>query len=279
MATGQPLSRLALAAGSVADDVGYVALADISQIMGENVADYRVIGGHTITVLAARWQLGPGLYRETGDVDLGIPPVAVRDHHLVDQLKARGYDQVEGNRFARTVTGMPVKVAGGHMAHRRAIIDVLVPAYTSRPRQNVKVSENLVSTEVPGLADALARPPVIMSLELRRLNGAMLQATLPFADEVSALVLKSLATRVRSKGTDIADIWRCLEIAFAAGSAPSDFAGGARPEAAAIVRALFARRQGPAMTILAAEQGLSAQAADQHFTRMRALSTRVLGPG
>jgi hypothetical protein len=279
MAAGQPLSRLALAAGSVADDLGYVALADLSQIVGEKVADYRVIGGHTITVLAARWRLGPELYRETGDVDLGIPPVAVRDHHLVDRLKARGYDQVAGNRFARTVPGTPVKVVGGHTAHQRAIIDVLVPAYTSRPRQNVKVSENLISTEVPGLADALARPPVIMSLELRRLNGAMLQATLPFADEASALVLKSLATRVRSKGTDIADIWRCLEIAFAAGSAPSDFTRGARPEAAALVRALFAHRHGPAMTMLAGEQRLSAQAADQRFTRIRALSTRVLGPG
>jgi len=195
MAAGQPLSRLTLAAGSVADDVGYVALADVSQIMGTTVADYRVIGGHTITVLAARWQLGGQLYRETGDVDLGIPPVAVHDHHLVDRLKARGYDQVAGNRFARTVPGMPVKVAGGHTTHQQAIIDVLVPAYTSRPRQNVKVSENLVSTEVPGLADALGRPPVIMTLELRRLNGDMLQATLPFADEVSALVLKSLWAR------------------------------------------------------------------------------------
>ena len=247
--------------------------------MGENVADYRVIGGHTITVLAARWRLGPELYRETGDVDLGVPPVVARGHHLVDRLKAQGYDQVAGNRFARTVPGMPVKVAGGHTAHRQAVIDVLVPAYTSRPRQNVKASENLVSTEVPGLADALARPPVIMTLELRRLNGDMLQATLPFADEVSALVLKSLATRVRSKGTDIADIWRCLEIAFAAGSAPSDFTGGARPEAAAIARALFARRQGPAMTTLATEQRHSTQAADQRFTRIQALSTRVLGPG
>jgi hypothetical protein len=187
----------------------------------------------------------PGLYRETGDVDLGIPPVTARGHRLVDRLKAQGYDQVEGNRFARTVPGTPVKIAGGHAARQQAIIDVLVPAYTSRPRRNVQVSKNLVSTEVPGLADALGRPPVIMTLELHRLNGDTLQATLPFADEVSALVLKSLATRVRSKDTDIADIWRCLEIAFAAGSAPSDFTGGNRPEAAATVRALFARRTGP----------------------------------
>jgi hypothetical protein len=278
MAPGQPLSRLLLGAGSVADDLGYVALADVSQVMGKDVAAYRVIGGHTITVLAARWALGPEMYRETGDVDLGIPPVVARDQRLVDRLKARGYDQVAGNRFARTVSVMPVKVAGRHAAHRQAIIDVLVPAYTSRARQNVKVSENLVSTEVPGLAAALARPPVIMALELRRLNGETLQATLPFADEVSALVLKSLATRVRMKDTDITDIWRCLEIAFAAGATPSDFTAGTRAKAAAIVQALFARRQGPAMTALATQQRLSAQAADQRFTRIRALSTRVLGP-
>lgn len=278
MAAGQPLSRLALSAGSVADDLGYVALADLSHVMGKDVADYRVIGGHTITILATRWGLGSELYRETGDVNLGIPPVVARDHRLVDRLKARGYDQEEGNRFARTMPATPIKVAGRHTAPQQAIIDVLVPAYTGRARQNVKVSENLVSTEVPGLADALARPPVIMTLELRRLNGEELHATLPFTDEVSALVLKSLATRVRIKDTDIADIWRCLEIAFAAGCTPSDFTRGARPEAAAIVRELFARRQGPAMTALATEQRLSVQAADQRFTRIRALSTRILGP-
>jgi hypothetical protein len=278
MAAGQPLSSLALGAGSVADDLGYVALADLSYVMGKDVADYRVIGGHTITILAARWGLGSDLYRETGDVDLGIPPVVARDHRLVDRLIARGYDQVEGNRFARTMPATPTKVAGRHAAPQQAIIDVLVPAYTGRARQNVKVSENLVSTEVPGLADALARPPVIMTLELRRLNGEVLQATLPFTDEVSALVLKSLATRVRIKDTDIADIWRCLEIAFTAGCTPSDFTRGARSEAAAIVRDLFARRQGPAMTALATEQRLSVQAADQRFTRIRALSTRILGP-
>jgi hypothetical protein len=70
---------------------------------------------------------------------------------------------------------------------------------------------------------ALARPPVTITLELRRLNGEILQCGLPFPDEVSALVLKSLATTVRFKDTDITDIWRCLEIAFAAGLGPADF--------------------------------------------------------
>jgi hypothetical protein len=71
---------------------------------------------------------------------------------------------------------------------------------------------------------ALSRPPATIALKLRRLNGQTLQCELPFADELSALVLKGLATKVRSKDTDITDIWRCLEVAFAAGLRPADFA-------------------------------------------------------
>jgi hypothetical protein len=120
---------------------------------------------------------------------------------------------------------------------------------------------------------------VTMALELRRLNGDTFHATLPFADEVSAPVLKSLATHVRSKTTDVADIWRCLEVAFAAAVTPAEFSGTVRTEAAAIVRSLFANRKGPGMAALIDEQHLSQQAADQRFARIRALSTRVLGPG
>jgi len=79
--------RIALGATSVADDLGYVALADLAQALGGITDDYRVIGGHMVTVLAARWQLGHDLYRETGDVDLGIPPIVARDHNLVSRLK------------------------------------------------------------------------------------------------------------------------------------------------------------------------------------------------
>jgi hypothetical protein len=98
---------------------------------------------------------------------------------------------------------------------------------------------------------ALARPPATIRLELVRLNGETLQCELPFADEMSALVLKSLATTVRSKDTDIADIWRCLEIAFAAGLVPGDFARGVRAESAEVIRSLFGSR-GAAMAALAA---------------------------
>lgn len=279
MAAGTPLSRIALGAASVADDLGYVALADLAQALEGLTEDYRVIGGHMVTVLAARWHLGHDLYRETGDVDLGVPPIVARDHNLVSRLKGLNYLQVAGNRFARGLTDIPAGMKGqGRSGDPEAVIDVLVPAYTGRPRENVQVGQDLFTTEVPGLQLALARPPVVISLELRRLNGEMLQCELPFADEVSALVLKGLATRVRSKDTDISDIWRCLEIAFVAGVRPENFANGVRAESAELIRSLFNSRRNASISALASGQRLSAEATDARFTRIRALIARVLGP-
>src|ERR1700689_2840374 len=285
MAAGTPLNRLALAAGSVADDLGYVALNDLAGALGDMAADYRVIGGHMVTMLAARWQLGAGLYRETGDVDLGIPPIVARDKGVVSRLKGISYLQVAGNRFARALSDIPVGMTDERDSRNpEALIDVLVPTYKSRTRENVRVGEDLFTTEVPGLQLArgppppLARPPLTISMELRRLNGLTLRCELPCADELSAVVLKSLATTVRSKDTDIADVWRCLEIAFAAGIGPAEFTSGTRADSAKLVRALFGRRHGVPMAALAAEQRLSAEAADKRFTRIQALIQRVFGP-
>jgi hypothetical protein len=107
MATGTPLNRLTFYAASVADDLGYVALSDLARMLGSVTDDYRVIGGHMVTVLAARWQLGHELYRETGDVDLGVPPIVARGHNLVSRLKDLNYLQVAGNRFARGLSDIP----------------------------------------------------------------------------------------------------------------------------------------------------------------------------
>ena len=38
-----------------------VPLADLGEALGDIAADYRVIGGHMVTMLAARWQQGAGL--------------------------------------------------------------------------------------------------------------------------------------------------------------------------------------------------------------------------
>jgi len=87
MATDAPLSRLVLRATSVADDLGYVALADLAHVFG-NDADYRVIGGHMVTALVARWNLGAELYRETDDTDIGVPPIVIQNGSLINRLKA-----------------------------------------------------------------------------------------------------------------------------------------------------------------------------------------------
>jgi hypothetical protein len=203
MAAG-PLSSITPAAGSVADDLSYVALADISRAFDAQTTDYRVM----VTALAVRWDLGASLYRETLDADVGVPPIVARDLNIAGRLKAAGYKQVAGDRFERPVPDVPAGLPGRVPAVYRAVVDVLVPAYTSRARQNVKVGPDLVTTEVHGLQLALARAPVEMALDLRRLNGDLLRVRRLFPDEISALTLKALATSVRMRPTDIIDVWR-----------------------------------------------------------------------
>jgi hypothetical protein len=84
---------------------------------------------------------------------------------------------------------------------------------------------------------------------MHRLNGAARRAVVSRRGE-HAGAEESLATRIRAKDTDVADIWRCLEIALADGLGPADLAGGIRAESAAVIRALFGRRHGPGMIAL-----------------------------
>jgi len=183
---------------------GYVALADLADVLGTST--YRIIGGHMVTALVARWQLGAELYRETGDTDVGVPPVVVRKEGVIGRLIERGYARVEGNRFARPIDDVPVTVRGAEGLHS-AVIDVLVPSYRTRARSNHRVSDDLVTTEVPGLALALQREPILLHMELHRLNGERLDIEVAFPDEVAALTLKAFASQVRDKATDIVDLW------------------------------------------------------------------------
>jgi hypothetical protein len=78
-------------------------------------------------MLAARWRLGARLYRETGDVDLGVPPIVARDHDVVGRLKNLNYHQVAGNRFARGLSDIPAVMTGRNDAPSpEAFIDVLL---------------------------------------------------------------------------------------------------------------------------------------------------------
>jgi hypothetical protein len=268
-----PLSQLVLPATSVADDLGFVALADMATAAAGR--EYRLIGGHMLTMLVARWQLGAGLYRETLDTDLGIPPTVAADPAVVDNLLALHYEQTAGDRFERKVSDLAQAVPDREAT---AAIDVLVPSYTSRARQNRRHGDRLIVTEALGLATALQRPAIEMSVVMRRLDGEILKAELLVPDEVSALTLKAFATTARNRPTDIVDIWRCLEVAYAAGSGPGELDAGEPLEAASIVRSLFRNRRGDGIRALTDQLQLSTAGADARFTRLRALIDRVLGP-
>ncbi len=101
----------------------------------------------------------------------------VKDHQLLDRLRAAKYQKVAGNRFARQLTDIPVSIGGSEREREGyAFIDVLVPAYSSHARTNTHVGDELVTTEVLGLAAALIRPPLLLSLELHRLSRAVTRA-------------------------------------------------------------------------------------------------------
>jgi hypothetical protein len=278
-----PLSKLVLAATSVADDLGFVALADTSDILKEHPdLDYRLIGGHMVSLHAQRWGFGRELYRETADMDIGLPTAVAKDPWLVDQLIDKGYERKAGNRFERPITDIPVSVSGAGRAQGSeapiAAIDILIPAYTRRARESYRVGDHLTSTQVRGLAPALNRPSVDVELALSRLNGDALDARIRLPDEVSTLVLRAFAWRVRSRDTDAVDLWRSLEICRAASVGPDQFVFVVGREAAAIIRAAFARRGLGAFREIASARGLSKEARTRLETRIYALIDGVLGP-
>src|SRR5581483_2049350 len=101
-----PRAVLTLAAASVADDLGFVSLADLAAVLPAE-GDYRLIGGHMVTLHVARLGLGADLHRETADSDLGATPLLLADGQLVDRLETLGYRQDSGDRWIRAVTGLP----------------------------------------------------------------------------------------------------------------------------------------------------------------------------
>ncbi len=163
MGADVPIERLVLGATSLADEAAFVALSDLVGVVGDGSGvQYRLIGGIMVSLHAQRWRLGPLLYRQTGDADLGVPPAVLRNTKIVARLQDLGYERVAGNRFERPLNPhtLPEAYKG---TDRVAAIDLLVPAYTSRARDNVQVGE-LQTTEVRGLALALNRAPVRTSL-------------------------------------------------------------------------------------------------------------------
>ncbi len=274
------MNRLTLAASSVADDLAFIALADVSRVLlgAGRLLESRIIGGHMVMLHVQRWGLGRRLYRETQDADLGIAPLAVKDDLIINALVDLGYERDAGNRYVRPITDIPVRLTDRSEPDTVAAIDILTPAYTSRPRENVRISDALTTTEVPGLALALKRPGVELELTLSRLNGEEMHVKTVVPDEVSALVLKALAWRRRAADKDAVDIWRTLEVVLAAGLEPADF-HDSWATADQVLMEDFADPNGVAMDAIARAGSLSRDASRARHTRIRALINRFTDSG
>lgn len=210
----KPLDKLNLRCGSVAEHLGFAALADVAVAKGTQ--DCRVIGGHMIALHVLRWNLN--LSRATQDVDLGVTPVVAQSSELSDELERLGYSRSGGNRFQKHLVNLPTASDDNN-----AVIDLLVPSYTSRARPNRRFGEHLVTTEVPGLAMAFKRKPVDLQVKVLLLDGSKLSFPVRLPDEIAALTLKIMARTVRREDRDAVDVWRALEICAVAGIRNIDF--------------------------------------------------------
>lgn len=256
--------QVALASFSAAMDGGFTAVADVSSAMAAiGMTDqHRLIGGVAVMLHVRRLGLDLPL-RATGDADFGVPPHLLREPALVEAIEALGYQKVAGNRWERRID-----------ERRVASVDLLIPTYRSRARDTVTVG-SIVTSEVPGLAEAFQRPAVAVNIDLSLTDGRVLSATVALPDAVGMLALKTMVRTVRQEERDVGDLWRCLEVAAAAGVCPADFDGSAPLSG---VRSTLWNELGPNGTALPAlTTGLQAAAA-QLRTRVRALLTETVGP-
>ena len=245
-------------------DGGFTAIADVATAMTSagTVDEHRLIGGVAVMLHAQRLRLDLPL-RATGDADFGVPPHVLRRPDLVEAIEALGYHKTAGNRWERAID-----------ERRVAAVDLLVPSYRSRSRDTVTIG-SIVTTEVPGLAEALQRPGVPIDIALHLTSGETIATSVVLPDAVGMLALKTLVRTVRSEARDVEDLWRCLEIAAAIGVGPSDF----DTEPLQRVRSTLWQELGPdGRAVKDLTAGMQDEPAARRRTRVRALLNEVIGP-
>lgn len=252
-----------LASTSRAADGGYLALSDLAEIAAAMDVNYRIVGGHMVTLLVAAHGVAHQVpLRETTDADFGALPQVIGDPRLPRALRERLYTTSDAaNRFTRRQ-----RCDEGVLD---LVIDILAPSYQGRLVSNQQHG-NLVVDEIPGLAFALNRPATTVDLRVRLLSGGDVSMLLALPDLTSALCIKALAYRGRYADKDAVDLWRLMNAAYAAGLRSETWPTTATARAAAKVLGQFLGRPGAAGLKQA-----SRQPADQ--ARMRAMVKTVVG--
>lgn len=257
-------TRIGLDSTSRAADSGFIALSDIAEITAALGVEYRIVGGHMVTLLVAAHGVSDDVpLRETLDADFGALPHVVADPRLAQALRAHGYTTPGvSNRFVRQHRDVDGELD--------LVIDVLAPSYEGRLVSNQQHGELFVD-EIPGLAYALNRPPAVVELSVRLLDGRELDMQIALPELASALCIKAFAYRERFADKDAVDLWRLMNAAHSAGLGPDTWpATVAGRRAAEVLRRIFGK---PASTGL---NQISSRRSDQ--TRMRALVRAVIGP-
>ncbi len=251
--------HLVLASTSLVEDGAYQAMADIAGAAASTGSEYRVIGGHMVTVHVAR--SGADLpARATLDADVGLEAQVLASTGLVEALLGMGYQLQGGNRLVRASAGSG------------CAIDILVPADTSRVRHNRKVGDHLFVDEAPGLRYALARPAMTVDLEVRLTTAVTVRLQPAVPDLTAAICLKVLAYHSRGEPRDAFDVWRLLEVARADRLAAPDWPATPTPQqVAGLLRSEFVPANGRGV--------LDASASVTRQARLRVLAMALAGRG
>ncbi len=256
------MNALVLLSTSQAQDAGYTALVDIATVTDRLGADYRLIGGHMVSLLVALHQVTGVPARETADADLGAQFSVVADPRLVANLQTLGYVRPgASNRFVRPLAdGLD------------ATIDVLAPSYTGRHEPN-QPHGDLVVDEIPGLGYALAADPVSVAVEACLSAGRRLRATVLVPGPLPALVLKLLSYGSRHAPKDAEDVWRLLAVCHATGVGAEAWRRSSvalRDAALVLSRFSTVNSHSPTLRAITSDRAT--------ITRIRTLATAV-GPG
>lgn len=184
---------------SAADDAAFVALRDLSEVLGDD-DETGIIGGHMVSLLAAAFPSPDFVARRTNDADGGIPLALARSGEVHERLIARGYIPTNSNRYSR-------RAADG----TEQILDVLVPNLETRLRPTTLGDRQFDS--MPGLGVALSR-----RLRLDVVASLSTGEKLPFVSHVpsveGAVILKSYAwagRRAQKDGVDLHNLFRIVE--------------------------------------------------------------------
>lgn len=199
------MASVTLVATSRAEDVGFIALADLANIAAST--EYVIIGGHMVHILMHVYPCDRLTRRGTADADAGIGPVAAAGNDLHDRLLRFGYEATRGNSYRRTRADLSPQ------------IDLLVPGGGGDQQELLGGRQFDVA---PGLSLALSQRPMIVAAFALLTDGTELRFSVPIPSVESAVVMKTLVRQTRLAAKDLTDLSNLLELAHDYGR-ESDF--------------------------------------------------------